>query len=765
MNHCPVCNTDFDDTVLFCKNDGHKFEVASSELAINEPCPLSALISAQSPLELKRAVQIAISICDAAEELRRNGHVVGFLRPEDVLVQGQDNKQVKILLPEIAGVPSASESRLREFASYIAPEVAQQEAGRAGYLSPEPAQGESADIRSAVYCIGAILYEMIAGRPPFIASTPAAVIIKQLLEYPRPLRDLRPDLPKLVEAVILRALEKSRERRQQSALQLAQELKNALYESGIEMKVLGTNIPQSTFSPPSSPYSGYGSVSPERSPIAYPSQSAGALSPDLVQTGAQDLFINQVSKGLFQNTPRSLLIGLPILAVLGFIILSFTFTLSATEGDSEANYLPWLFVAILLAMGISVAIYLLVRRRKPSAPAAYVPPPAPQQQPSPPPAPERLSITLGQPRIPQQDTTPTVKVSPLEKTVAEAKTEPISEKRSPSYYDLQPVSTGKQCPECGEGYPATKKYCHNDGQRLIDVKKDKPEEMEPVLIGQYKCFARLGEGGMGIVYKAQHIHLDRLSAVKVLLPQIATMLPNAVQMFRREARLASSINHPNSVIIYDYGEVGTSLFYLAMEFIHGKSLAEIITPKDQPSHPLSLSLALEITKQICDALDTAHQLGIVHRDLKPQNVMVCKKANGKDLVKVLDFGIARSLHGKGDFQTTPGTIMGTPAYMSPEQANGLPDLDARSDIFSLGLILYEMLSGKLPFQTSGLTPVQQVLKRASLAIPPPALSTFARDLTIPASVDQVLMRALEPNRDRRTQSIKEFVDDLDTAIH
>jgi serine/threonine protein kinase len=635
------------------------------------------------------------------------------------------------------------------------------------YMSPEQCRGEELDARSDIYSLGTILYEMLTGQVPFKLQslTPVGVALRITQEPPRPPSELRPDMPKPVEAVILRALAKRREHRQGSAIQLARELEHALRDAGIGLKVLGTDAPQSIFPQPSSPYTSDRAFSPERIGSAAPSRSSGTLSPDLVQTGAHAIFEKEVSKGLFQIIPRLLLIGLPILAVLVFIILGFTLTLSASEGDSGADYLPGLFVAILLAIGISAAIYLLVRRRKPSAPITSVPQPESQPQPSPPPISEIPSITLGQPRIPQQDTTPTVKVSPLEKTVAEEKTEPISEKRSPSYYDLQSVEISKQCPECGEDYPASKKYCHNDGQRLIEVKKDKPEEMEPVLIGQYKCFARLGEGGMGIVYKAHHIHLDRLSAVKVLLPQIAAMLPNAVQMFRREARLASSINHPNSVIIYDYGEVGTSLFYLAMEFIHGESLAQIITPEGQPSQTLSLPRAFDITKQICDALDTAHQLGIVHRDLKPQNVMICKKANGKDLVKVLDFGIARSLKGQGDFQTTPGTIMGTPAYMSPEQANGLPNLDSRSDIFSLGLIVYEMLSGKLPFRTSGLTPMQMVLQRASLTAPPPLLSTFADDLMIPPSVGQVLMRALEPNRDKRTQSIKEFVDELETAIH
>jgi len=282
------------------------------------------------------------------------------------------------------------------------------------------------------------------------------------------------------------------------------------------------------------------------------------------------------------------------------------------------------------------------------------------------------------------------------------------------------------------------------------------------MIGQYRCFARLGEGGMGVVYKAHHVHLERLSAVKVLLPQTA-ILPDAVKMFRREARLASSINHPNSVIIYDYGEVSAQLFYLAMEFIQGRTLAEIIQPQGRPPCPLPLPRALQIIRQVCDALDTAHQAGIIHRDLKPQNVMVCEKPNRPDLVKVVDFGLARSLVIQSEYQTQQGTVMGTPAYMSPEQADGSPEIDASSDLFSLGVMTYQMLSGILPFPAAGLTPRQQVNQRALLAAPPPPLSRSRPDLKIPAAVDLALGHALEPDRRRRTPSAAQFFDELEQA--
>jgi len=351
-------------------------------------------------------------------------------------------------------------------------------------------------------------------------------------------------------------------------------------------------------------------------------------------------------------------------------------------------------------------------------------------------------------------------------TLAEA-SKTVPPKAEPSFYDLQTLEPRKCCPECGTEYPLTKKFCRYDGEKLVEMKPPPPPavdalQLSPIVIGQYRCFARLGEGGMGIVYKAQHVHLKRLSAIKVLLPQTA-MLPDAVQMFRREAQLASSINHPNSVVIYDYGELDASLFYLAMEFIAGASLAEVIAPAGE-ARPLPLARMLDITQQVADALDAAHYLGIIHRDLKPQNVMIAMRAgSGADFVKVVDFGIARSLKLAADYATLPGVIVGTPAYMSPEQARGMADLDARSDIYSLGVMVYQMLSGALPYPAKGISIWQQVDRRANLRELPPSLNELRPELRIPRAVNDAVLRALDPDRDRRFPSALDFMHDLTHA--
>ena len=285
--------------------------------------------------------------------------------------------------------------------------------------------------------------------------------------------------------------------------------------------------------------------------------------------------------------------------------------------------------------------------------------------------------------------------------------------------------------------------------------------IDPFTVGQYTCFARLGEGGMGMVYKARHTQLDREAAVKVLSPS-AMIAPDAIDLFQREARLASQINHPNSVFIYDYGNVSGALFYLVMEFIDGQSLDEIISPKGKPPRPLTIPRVLTLTRQICDVLDTAHGQGIVHRDLKPHNVMVLDRVDRPDFVKVVDFGIARSMDAAPGRQTASGALIGTPAYMSPEQAAGDPTIDTRSDIFSLAVMVFHMLSGKIPFADKAKTPIEQLVQRATMR-EPLGRGTLRAEGNITPEIEAVLLRALDPDRTRRPQTAGEFYRELAKA--
>ncbi len=942
MKRCPICKNDYDDAVAFCEIDGHalaNLSDAEAEKASAATTPLSGLINTQAPFEPERAVWLAILICDAVERLHHSGKVIGSLCPQDILVSTDETGKERLYLvaPKGGADQYARNERMREAADNVSPESAMREASGTGYASPETAQKDIIDVRADVYSIGAILYEMLTGRAPFKASSPAAVVVKQLLENPRPLRDFQPDIPEKLQRVVLRALEKEKADRQQSCAEFRKDLEAATAKSDSEYPGLDKNTPlqmsaiveidqasdaeteyrvcplcsyknapADTFCKKCStqlisdrplgetncPRCGYtnqpdslfcfacgsqmtmtrtrgeGMVSagPGDAPASAPSPAVPRSAPaPSMPTGAFSPATASAAPRTLRKAVYVVIFGVAILSVAGILVLllsrstSINPSIPPQQSSSNSNIgiksnsnigtepepapsgsvsnsnvgaepaspngsvsIVLLVTLVALGMGgLAVFFWLLLRRRPPvqksrpviegreqavhPEPTATLPAPHPEVRlPAPPPeampveqrfptmVSESVSARAGQEdaetvRVPQPRQAPSqesIKRCPScgtefpvsarfcvhDGTALKEEVKTIPEKKGPSFYDLQSVEIRKQCPKCGEDYPPNKKFCRFDGQPLIEVKKpresdEQPDEMEPIVIGQYSCFARLGEGGMGVVYKARHVHLDRLSAVKVLLPQMTALLPDAVQMFRREARLASSITHPNIVLIYDYGELDKKLFYLAMEFLLGKSLAEIIEPPGQTSRPLPLQRTVDITRQICEALDAAHQTGIVHRDLKPQNVMICKKSNGADLVKVVDFGIARSLRGYSDYQTTPGAIIGTPAYMSPEQATGLPDIDARSDIYSLGLMVYEMLCGRPPFQSGKLTPMQQAIRRAQMTAPPAPLSSSHPELRIPAEIDQVLMHALEPNRNRRTQSINQFIYEMEKATN
>ena len=315
---------------------------------------------------------------------------------------------------------------------------------------------------------------------------------------------------------------------------------------------------------------------------------------------------------------------------------------------------------------------------------------------------------------------------------------------------LGKMSTSTICPQCGTAYGPEQRFCPVDGSPLRARSPHDPL-IGQVIAERYHVTGLIGEGGMGRVYSAEHVRMGRRSALKVMSPALATTA-DAITRFNREAANASRINHPNVAAIYDFGETPDGLLYIAMEFVEGETLRSLI----ERTGPLPIARAAQITKGAADALYAAHHLGIVHRDLKPDNIMLARQLDGADWVKVVDFGIAKSVAGQGEggggqTVTTAGVSLGTPEYMSPEQLAG-EKLDARTDIYSLGLVLFNMLTGQLPYPK--LTSKETLVRR--LTSPPATLADVRPDMIWPASVQAVLSRALDPAPDRRYPNVADL---------
>ena len=342
-----------------------------------------------------------------------------------------------------------------------------------------------------------------------------------------------------------------------------------------------------------------------------------------------------------------------------------------------------------------------------------------------------------------------------------------------------------RCPTCGTQYADDAKFCTKDGTKLVPKsdaahpaatpaqnsggqrathatprKETKPAPAYANLVGQtldkrYKIERKLGEGGMSFVYLATDIATQAQFAIKVL-SEALSQDANAMARLRREAALGMRLAHPNVCHIMRLGETEDRLVYVVMPYVNG----EILADRNNRLGHIPLPETVKFVKDMAGGLSVAHELKIVHRDLKPENVMICRGPDGSEYAVVMDFGLAKERKAEGELQklTATGIILGTPEFMSPEQLRGKP-LDPRTDIYSLALMTYEMLTGKLPFQ--GRT--QQEMMIARLRSDPVPIRRMRPDFDIPEAVERVLNKAMARNPDDRYQTVVEFADALATA--
>lgn len=310
----------------------------------------------------------------------------------------------------------------------------------------------------------------------------------------------------------------------------------------------------------------------------------------------------------------------------------------------------------------------------------------------------------------------------------------------------------KECQLCKTCYTDSVATCPKDGMPTMHTIAG-----EPVLEGKYHLESRLGQGGMGVVYKARHAYLKTQLAIKIILPDLVGNDPQLVTRFRQEALAAAAIRHQNVVAVTDYGVINGSIPFLVMEYVEGESLHDMLAREKK----LDPEKAFEVISAICAGVGAAHHQGIVHRDLKPLNVMICSdKPNISQAVKILDFGLAKIKSGEllGSFiQAQTTGLMGSPFYMAPEQwADDEPD--ARSDIYSLGVMLYQMLTGDVPFKGSS---IPAIMKK-HISDPPPPFSESGTAMA--PEIESAVMHTLAKEKEKRTPNVEQMIAELKEAI-
>jgi serine/threonine protein kinase len=334
-----------------------------------------------------------------------------------------------------------------------------------------------------------------------------------------------------------------------------------------------------------------------------------------------------------------------------------------------------------------------------------------------------------------------------------------------------------RCPTCGLQYPDDSRFCTKDGAKLMPAEPGNrvtavrihdgatPAPGAPavtshanmtgqVLDRRYHIVKKVGEGGMSYVYLAHDVSTQTRYAIKILSPALSRE-ENAMARLRREAALGIRLAHPNVCHIVRMGETEDGLVYVVMPYVEG----EILSDRNYRVGQTTLADTAKFITEIADGLHVAHQLGIVHRDLKPENIMICKKPDGTEYAVVMDFGLAKERKAGGELQklTATGIILGTPEFMSPEQLRGKP-LDPRTDIYSLTLMTYEMLTGKLPFEGNN----QQAMMIARLRNDP--IPARNRRPDVPEAVDKVLAKGMARDAGDRYSTAPEFAAAFRAAI-